>query len=102
MLFRSGPTLAAVETLAFQEASALRGAVLSLAYCFGLGTPFIFFGLLFEKSMKIRSFVTKRGNIITFIGGTLLVVMGIAQVFGLWNEAMSWLRSIIADFAPVI
>lgn len=97
-----GPTLAAVETLAFQEANALRGAVLSLAYCFGLGTPFIFFGLLFEKSMKIRSFVMKRGNIITIIGGTLLVVMGIAQVFGLWNEAMSWLRSIIADFAPVI
>ena len=34
-----GPTLAAVQTLAFTEASALRGALLSLAYCVGLGFP---------------------------------------------------------------
>jgi cytochrome c-type biogenesis protein len=97
-----GPTLAAVETLAFQEANALRGAVLSLAYCFGLGVPFILFGLLFERSKKVRSFLTKRGNVITVIGGVLLIVMGIAQVLGLWNEAMAWLRTLIADFAPVI
>lgn len=97
-----GPTLAAVETLAFQEANALRGAALSLAYCFGLGVPFILFGLLFERSKKVRSFLTKRGNVITVIGGVLLIVMGIAQVLGLWNEAMAWLRTLIADFAPVI
>src|SRR5512134_1519573 len=38
-----GPTLVAVQTLAFSmdAASALRGAVLSLAYCLGLGVPFL-------------------------------------------------------------
>ena len=35
-----GPTLAAVQSLAFTEASAARGAVLSGAYCVGLGVPF--------------------------------------------------------------
>ena len=38
-----GPTLGAVQTLAFIEASATRGAILSLAYCIGLGAPFIIF-----------------------------------------------------------
>ncbi|MEY3769864.1 MAG: hypothetical protein RL390_728, partial [Actinomycetota bacterium] len=36
-----GPALAAVQTLAIDSASATRGAVLSAAYCIGLGTPFI-------------------------------------------------------------
>ena len=35
-----GPTLGAVQTLSFQESSALRGAILSAAYCLGLGIPF--------------------------------------------------------------
>ena len=35
-----GPALAAVQTLAFQESSAVRGALLSVGYCFGLGLPF--------------------------------------------------------------
>ena len=36
-----GPTLAAVQTISIIEASALRGAKLSFAYCIGLGLPFI-------------------------------------------------------------
>ena len=36
-----GPTLAAVETLAFNSASSGRGALLSVAYCLGLGIPFV-------------------------------------------------------------
>ena len=34
-----GPTLAAVQALVFTEGSALRGALLSLAYCIGPGVP---------------------------------------------------------------
>ena len=36
-----GPALATVQTLAFQESSAARGAILSFGYCIGLGVPFI-------------------------------------------------------------
>ena len=80
-----GPALAAVETLAFEQASAWRGAVLSLGYCIGLGTPFILSGLFLDRSVKLRRFLTRRGNIITNIGGGLLVVIGLMQVFGLWS-----------------
>ena len=40
-----GPTLAAVQSLALTQASALRGAILTTAYCLGLGIPFILVGL---------------------------------------------------------
>lgn len=50
---RIGPTLAAVQALAFTEASAGRGAVLTVAYCAGLGVPFLVAGLAFRKALGV-------------------------------------------------
>jgi cytochrome c-type biogenesis protein len=97
-----GPALATVQTLAFQESSAARGAVLSFGYCIGLGAPFIASGLYLDKSERLRRYLTKRGDLITKIGGALLILIGIAQVLGLWTDLMISLRSLITDFAPVI
>ncbi len=97
-----GPALATVQTLAFQESSAARGAFLSFGYCIGLGAPFIASGLYFDKSARLRKFLTKRGDLISNIGGIFLILIGIAQLLGLWTELMASLRSLIADFAPVI
>ena len=97
-----GPALATVQTLAFQESSAARGAFLSFGYCIGLGAPFIASGLYLDKSEKLRKFLTKRGDLISKIGGVFLILIGIAQLMGLWTDLMASLRSLIADFAPVI
>ena len=97
-----GPALATVQTLAFQESSALRGAILSFGYCIGLGLPFIASGLFLDKSEKLRKLLVRRGNVITIIGGIFLLIIGLLQVLGFWSEAMNSLRSIISDFAPVI
>jgi cytochrome c-type biogenesis protein len=97
-----GPTLAAVQTLSFQESSALRGAILSFAYCVGLGSPFILVGIFFDKSNRLRKFISRHGNYLTLIGGLFLILIGILQVTGLWAEVMNSLRSWISDFAPVI
>jgi cytochrome c-type biogenesis protein len=69
-----GPALATVQTLAFTEASAFRGALLSLGYCFGLGLPFIATGLFLDKSEKLRKFLTHNGRVISLIGGALLIL----------------------------
>ena len=45
-----GPTLGAVQVLAIQSATAQRGAILSAAYCVGLGLPFILMGLFLDKA----------------------------------------------------
>jgi cytochrome c-type biogenesis protein len=97
-----GPALATVQTLAFQESSAARGAILSFGYCIGLGAPFIASGLYLDKSERLRKYLTKRGDLISKIGGVLLILIGIAQVLGLWTDLMISMRSLISNFAPVI
>ena len=97
-----GPGLAAVQTLAFTESSATRGAILSIGYSMGLGIPFILSGLYLDRSKKLRTFLVGKGATITKVGGVLLIVIGILQVTGLWLELMIWLRSYISEFAPVL
>ncbi len=97
-----GPALASVQALAFQESSALRGAILSLGYCIGLGLPFIATGLYLDKSEPLRKFLIKRGGLISKAGGALLIVIGLLQLFGFWVDLMISLRSLISEFTPVI
>ena len=97
-----GPALASVQALAFQESSAARGAILSLGYCLGLGLPFIASGLFLDKSQKLRKLLVKRGNLVSRIGGALLILIGLLQLTGLWTDLMIEMRSLISDFAPVI
>jgi len=97
-----GPALAAVQTLAFQESSAARGAILSVGYCFGLGLPFIASGVFLDRSEKLRKYLVKRGDLITKIGGVFLIALGLLQVTGLWGQIMNSLRSLISDFIPVV
>lgn len=87
-----GPTLAAVQTLAFTEANAARGALLSLAYCLGLGVPFIAIALAYRRSLIATKFLRKHSQLITRIGGGFLVVIGFALVTGLWADITAELR----------
>lgn len=97
-----GPALATVQTLAFTEASALRGAILSIGYSVGLGIPFILSGLFLDRSKRIRGFIVRRGVLVSRIGGAMLIAIGILQLTGAWTELMINLRSLISDFVPVI
>ncbi len=87
-----GPTLAAVQTLAFTEADAQRGAILSAAFSFGLGLPFLLIGLMLERGVKAVSALRKHSKRIMQIGGLLLFVIGLLLVTGWWNELTIILR----------
>lgn len=97
-----GPALATVQTLAFTEASATRGAILSIGFSFGLGLPFIASGLWLDRSKKLRTYLMQRGQLISKIGGVLLMLIGLLQITGLWSDLMIELRSLISGFVPVI
>lgn len=97
-----GPALAAVQTLAFQESSAVRGAILSFGYCLGLGIPFILSGLSLDKSTKLRTLIYRRGDLISKVGGVFLIAIGVLEVLGFWSQLMNSMRSLISDFVPVI
>ncbi len=97
-----GPTLGAVQTLALIEASATRGAILSLAYCIGLGAPFLLFSLFMDKSRRLQNFLTRHGRLIAIIGGSMLIAIGTFQLIGIWEDLMAGIRSTISGFIPVI
>ena len=97
-----GPALAAVQTLAIESASAVRGSILSATYCFGLGAPFILTGLYFDKSQSMRKILAKNGEKISFAGGILLIVIGAMQLTGTWDSLMNSLRGFISGFEPVL
>lgn len=97
-----GPTLAAVQTLAFTEASAARGAVLSLAYSFGLGLPFVVLALAFERLIGTVAWLRAHSLLIMRIGGVMLVLVGLLLLSGLWTDFTIWLRTIMPSFQTVL
>jgi cytochrome c-type biogenesis protein len=88
-----GPTLAAVTSLAFQEGTAARGAILGLAYCLGLGIPFVLVALGARWAVGATSFLRRNAQTVTRVGGAVLVLVGLLLVTGMWTELMFWLRS---------
>jgi cytochrome c-type biogenesis protein len=91
-----GPTLSAVYSLAFTEATATRGAILGLAYCLGLGIPFVLVALGARWAVGATSFLRRHARTVTRVGGAVLVLVGLMLLTGAWTELMGWLRSWLA------
>ncbi len=97
-----GPTLAAVQALSLNEASAGRGVLLGIAYCVGLGVPFLLVALGLQSSQRMLAFLRRHRLAIQRAGGALLVVIGLAMVTGLWGVLTSQLQGWIGGFATVV
>ena len=93
-----GPTLTAVQTLAFTEASALRGALLSFVYCLGLGLPFVLLAVAFSRMAGAIGWVRTHYVWVMRIGGGMLIIVGLLLVTGLWTDFTVWLRVQIPGF----
>ncbi len=91
-----GPTLAAVYSLALTEATATRGAVLGIAYCLGLGIPFVLVALGARWAMGATGVLRRHAGTVTRVGGAVLILVGLLLVTGAWGELMAWLRSWLA------
>lgn len=92
-----GPTLGAINSLAFTEASATRGALLGFTYCLGLGIPFLLTAVGAGRALRVSEFARRHAGTVMKLGGALLVVIGILLVTGAWELAMNWLRSWLAS-----
>jgi cytochrome c-type biogenesis protein len=89
-----GPTLTGVITVASATdgASVARGVLLVIAYCLGLGIPFVL--LAFGSSWAVGGlgWLRRHTRAIQIFGGILLILVGAALVTGVWNDFVSWVR----------
>ncbi|MEU3452553.1 cytochrome c biogenesis protein CcdA [Micromonospora sp. NPDC006766] len=89
----TGPTLGAVLGLAAAEGKTDRAVVLAVAYCLGLGLPFVVFGLGFHRLLGVFRAVRRNSRWVTRVGGALLILIGLALVTGGWQNLMIWLQT---------
>ncbi|PZR51822.1 cytochrome c biogenesis protein CcdA [Xylanimonas oleitrophica] len=97
-----GPTLASVQALALDEASVARGVALGVAYCVGLGVPFLLVALSLQSSERMLGFLRRHRLAIMRVGGGLLVLIGLALVSGLWGMVTRSLQGWVSGFGTVI
>jgi cytochrome c-type biogenesis protein len=90
-----GPTLGAVMGLAAVGGQTGRAVTLTVAYCLGLGLPFLAFGLGFRRLLGLFSVVRRHSRWVTRVGGALLVLVGLALVTGGWTAFIDWLRATV-------
>ncbi|MGI5506381.1 cytochrome c biogenesis CcdA family protein [Lentzea sp. CA-135723] len=96
-----GPTLAGVIALASgtQAGPTLwRGVLLVLAYCVGLGLPFVLLAVSARWAVTTAGWLRRHTRAVQLTGGGLLIVVGVLLVTGLWAELVLLLRSPIAGF----
>lgn len=89
-----GPTLAGVLSLAAgtEGTTAVRGVVLVVAYCVGLGLPFVLLALGSARALRSVSWLRRHSRHVQVVGGVLLVLVGVALLTGLWGDLVGYLR----------
>ncbi|MFS8098031.1 cytochrome c biogenesis CcdA family protein [Lentzea alba] len=95
-----GPTLAGVMAVARSTevgSVTARGALLVLAYCLGLGLPFVVLALGARWALGVTKWLRVHARQVQVFGGVLLILVGVALVTGLWGEFVGWLRYSFVD-----
>jgi cytochrome c-type biogenesis protein len=93
-----GPLLAAALTVAAHDGQVGRGALLLVAYAFGIGVPFLLAALGLASFPSLAGRLRRAGLIIERVAGVLLVVLGILLVTGAYGHLTSYL----ARFTPAV
>ncbi len=89
-----GPTLTGVITVASATdgANVARGVALVIAYCLGLGIPFVLLAFGSAGAVQGLGWLRRHTRAIQIFGGVLLILVGVALVTGVWNDFVSWVR----------
>ncbi len=97
-----GPTLAAIFSLATTSSGTGRGALLLAFYSAGLGLPFLFCAVAFDRAQRVFGWVKRHYAAIQVTAGIVLVAMGVlvytGEFFRLNVEAQSVLQDLGINF----
>jgi cytochrome c-type biogenesis protein len=93
--------VSAVYTLAVTQSTAGRGALLALAYCVGLGVPFLLVAAGVGWLSTALGFIRRHNRVISLLGGSILIVMGVLLATGTWDHWMNALRATVGPATGV-
>lgn len=99
-----GPTLAAIISVSAgtEGMTALRGIILIIGYCLGLGLPFILIALGSTRAMKGVDWMRRHSRTIQKIGGWMMVAVGLLLVSGAWAYFINWVRQWTVEFGATL
>ena len=93
-----GPTLSAVLALSTTTGTAWRGALLGFVYCLGLGIPFVLVALGVNWVSATLSFIRRHLRLVNIAGGSLLVLVGVLMVSGIWTAWIYQLQNLSGTY----
>jgi cytochrome c-type biogenesis protein len=90
-----GPTLAGVLSVAAgtEGTTAARGVILIVAYCLGLGLPFVVLAFGSASALRGIGWLRRHTRAIQVFGGVMLIAVGLALLTGVWEVFVGWLRN---------
>lgn len=84
-----GPTYAAIALLATNLAGdsgqTLRGGLLGVAYCLGLGLPFLLIAAGWSRALTASAWLRRHHRGVQLFGGAILLIVGVLLLTGQWD-----------------
>jgi cytochrome c-type biogenesis protein len=98
-----GPTLSTVLFLTATEGGGFRrGVVLAVAYCLGLGVPFVLVALGWSRASRVLGVLRRRQRALQVGGGLMLVAVGVLMLTGVWTTLITRLATVVVRFGVVV
>lgn len=97
-----GPTLGAVVALSLSGGDPWRGVLLGLAYCAGLGIPFLVVAIGFGWATTAVAFVRRHIRVVNLVGGAMLLSLGVLMLSGVWGGLIRELQGFMANYGTVV
>ncbi|ADH93174.1 cytochrome c biogenesis CcdA family protein [Arcanobacterium haemolyticum] len=85
-----GPILGGILALASQTDTVVRGIVLMLAYCVGLGLPIVLVAVGAVDVRERFGWFRRHHDAISLVSGALLVVVGFLMIVNMFERLVSW------------
>lgn len=95
-----GPTLAAIISVSAgtEGMTAVRGVILIVGYCLGLGLPFLLIAGGSAWAANSIDWLRKHSRTLQIIGGVAMIIVGLLLVTGVWNYFIGWTRQLTVGF----
>lgn len=102
----TGPTLGAILALTAPlggDGAIGRGVALALAYCLGLGLPFVLVAAGWSRATTASTWLRRHTRGVQVFGGVLLLTVGVLMVSGLWVTWTAWVQAhLVTGFETVL